>query len=195
MATIPPKPPSEYPWILRWFFRRQARKYGTTLPPSWLWGRIPAHFGGMLLLLRLFQRRGFPVDPVLRSLASIRVAQINGCGFCADLNAYYLLRAAGSADKASAVGRWRESPLFCGRERAVLDFAEAMTDTARRVDPAQFEALRPHFDDDGIVSLTAWIAFQNLSAKFNAALGVEPSGLCPLPTEAGRSSNQDPGRE
>jgi len=33
----------------------------------------------------------------------------------------------------------------------------------------------------GIVALTAWIAFQNLSAKFNAALGAEENGLCKLP--------------
>ena len=55
-----------------------------------------------------------------------------------------------------------------------------MTDTNRRVLPAQIDALRPHFDDDGIVALTAWIAFQNFAAKFNAALGAEEHGLCRL---------------
>jgi alkylhydroperoxidase family enzyme len=62
-----------------------------------------------------------------------------------------------------------------------LDYAEAMTDSNRRVEPAQIEALKRHHDDDGVVALTAWIAFQNLSAKFNAALGAEENGLCQLP--------------
>jgi hypothetical protein len=31
-----------------------------------------------------------------------------------------------------------------------------------------------------VVALTAWIAFQNLSAKFNSALGAEENGLCKL---------------
>lgn len=62
-----------------------------------------------------------------------------------------------------------------------LDYAEAMTDTARRVTPVQIAALKRHFDDDGVVALTAWIAFQNLSAKFNSALGAEDNGLCKLP--------------
>jgi AhpD family alkylhydroperoxidase len=183
MAFIPPKPLAEYPWFLRWFFRRQERKYGMTLSPSWLWGRIPAHFGGMLLMLALFQRKSFPIDAALRSLVSVRVAQLNGCGFCVDLNAYNLLRAAGSNDKAEAVAGWRESPIFTAREKAALDYAEAMTNTTRRVESAQLEALKPHFDHDGIVALTAWIAFQNLSAKFNAALGAEDNGLCELPTK------------
>jgi hypothetical protein len=34
--------------------------------------------------------------------------------------------------------------------------------------------LKSHFDEDTIVKLTALIAFQNLSSKFNSALGVPP---------------------
>ncbi|MCL4177244.1 MAG: carboxymuconolactone decarboxylase family protein [Verrucomicrobia bacterium] len=181
MASIPPKPLIEYPWLLRWFFRRQARKYGRTLSPSWLWGRLPAHFGGMLLMLALFQRKSFPIDTPLRSLMSVRIAQMNGCAFCVDLNAYNLLKASGSAEKAAAVAHWRHSPDFTDRERAALEYAEAMTDTSRRVEPGHLEALGQYFDHDGIVALTAWIAFQNLSAKFNAALGAEDNGLCQLP--------------
>jgi alkylhydroperoxidase family enzyme len=40
--------------------------------------------------------------------------------------------------------------------------------------------LRKHFDDDTIVELTALIAFQNMSSKFNAALDVPPQGFCKL---------------
>jgi len=191
MSRIPPKPLREYPFPLRWFFRRQARKYGRTLTPSWLWGRMPAHFAGMLVLLGLFQRRSNPVDGALRSLVSVRVAQLNGCVFCVDLNAYNLLQASGSTVKAESVARWRESDLYSARERVALDFAESMTDTARRVTPAQIEGLKDHFNDDGVVALTAWIAFQNLSAKFNSALGAEDNGLCTLPDPQG-GGNTDP---
>lgn len=181
VSFISPKPLNEYPLYLRWFFRRQAGKYGRTLSPSWLWGRLPAHFGGLLLLLACFQRKRFPVEVALRSLVSARVAQLNGCAFCVDLNAYHLLQASGSTAKAEGVDQWRGSGLYSERERLALDYAEAMTDTARRVTPAQIQALKAHFDDDGIVALTAWIAFQNLSAKFNSALGAEDNALCPLP--------------
>ena len=181
MPSIPPKPLAEYPWYLRWFFRRQATKYGRTLSPSLLWGRRPAEFAVMLVMVGLFQRRSFPIDVALRSLVSIRVAQLNGCAFCVDLNAYNLLQTSQSSEKAAATARWRASVIFTERECAALDYAEAMTDTTRRVEPRHLEALRAHFDDDTIVALTAWIAFQNLSAKFNSALGAEENGLCQLP--------------
>jgi hypothetical protein len=34
--------------------------------------------------------------------------------------------------------------------------------------------------EDAMIELTALIAFQNLSSKFNAALGVAPQGFCPV---------------
>lgn len=44
----------------------------------------------------------------------------------------------------------------------------------------EFARLREHFSDDAIIELTALIAFQNLSSKFNAALQVPPQGFCAL---------------
>jgi alkylhydroperoxidase family enzyme len=41
-----------------------------------------------------------------------------------------------------------------------------------------FERLGAELDDDAIIELTALIAFQNLSSKFNAALNVTPQGFC-----------------
>ena len=41
--------------------------------------------------------------------------------------------------------------------------------------------LKKHFEEDAIIELTALIAFQNLSSKFNSALGVTPQGFCRIP--------------
>jgi len=70
-----------------------------------------------------------------------------------------------------------DSPLFDARERAALDYADAMTITGRDVDDALFARLREHFDDDAIVELTETIAWENASAKFNRALRVPSQGL------------------
>ncbi len=59
-------------------------------------------------------------------------------------------------------------------------------------DPEHFQALREHFSDDEIIELTGLIAFQNLSSKFNAALGVEPQGFC---TVASQPRVQPPSQE
>ncbi len=180
MARIQPKPLSQYPWYIRWFLRRQQRKYGRVLAPSLLWGRLPGPFIGMLVTLGFFQRRSFPLSSALRSLVSIRIAQLNGCHFCVDLNSYNFMQAAGAERKAADVERWRESSLFSERERAALEFAEAVTERCAAVDSRRITALRARFTDDEITALTAWAAFQNMSAKFNAALGAEEHGFCRL---------------
>jgi hypothetical protein len=47
------------------------------------------------------------------------------------------------------------------------------------------DALRRHFSDDAIIELTALIAYQNMSSKFNAALGVPSQGFCAMPGRPG----------
>jgi hypothetical protein len=52
-----------------------------------------------------------------------------------------------------------------------------MTITGREVDDAAFERLRAEFSDDELVELTATIAWENSSSKFNRALRVPAQGL------------------
>ena len=68
-------------------------------------------------------------------------------------------------------------PTFSNRERLALDYAERMTITDREVDGATFARLRGAFSDDELVELTATIAWENSSSKFNRALRVESQGL------------------
>ena len=175
------KPLKRYPWYLVPFFWNQKRKYGQVLVPGLLWGRVPRLFIAVAILYGVLDRRSGPLDPVLRSLVTVRVSQLNGCRFCVDINSATLARRAGSQAKVDALDGWRDSPLFDERERAALEYAEAITDSARRVSDALVEALRVHFDEDAIVELTGLIAFQNLSSKFNSALDVPAQGFCRLP--------------
>ena len=47
--------------------------------------------------------------------------------------------------------------------------------------PVTARAAVAYFDDDAIVELTGLIAFQNMSSKFNSALGVPAQGFCEIP--------------
>ena len=181
MARITSKPISQYPWIVRLFLKRQQRKYGRVLAPSFLWGRLPGPFLGVLATVGFFGSKRFPIGTALRSLVSIRIAQLNGCFFCIDLNSFNFLRAAGQQEKATQIERWRESEIYSPAERAALEYAETMTTRCAEIGDAEIEELREFFSDDEVAGLTAWIAFQNMSAKFNAALGAEEHGFCRLP--------------
>ena len=182
MSYIVPKPIADYPWPVRWVLKRQIRVYGEVLSPSYLWGRFFGLFFGVLGLLGVFSRQRFPISKSMRSLVSIRVAQLNGCAFCVDLNAHHYLASKGEASKAQAVMDWRhQKEHFTPMEQAILAFAELMTTECAKIDQTVIDALKVHLSDDEITGLAAWIAFQNMSAKFNAALGAESHGFCKRP--------------
>lgn len=77
-----------------------------------------------------------------------------------------------------------ESPLpaiFEGAERLALEYADRMTLSVRDVDDVFFETLRSGFNDDEIVELTAVIAWENASSKFNRALRIPSQRLWNVP--------------
>ncbi|TVR96226.1 MAG: carboxymuconolactone decarboxylase family protein [Rhodospirillales bacterium] len=182
---IEPKPLSSHPWYLRPFFWNQRRKYGRVLDAALLWARSPRLFLGVAFLYGLIDHRRSPIEPPLRSLITVRVSQINWCAFCVDLNSETLMKRGASLEKVEALETWRDSNLFDARERACLAYTEAMSRSDRQVDDDTFERLKTYFDEAGIIELTALIAFQNMSSKFNSALAVPPQGFCKIPSRSG----------
>ena len=180
------KPLGQYPWYLRPFFWNQRRRYGKVLLPGLLWGRSPLLFMTVAVLYGALDRRRSPIDPVLRSLVTVRVSQINSCVFCVDINSMTLARRCDSMDKVLALETWRESTLFDARERIALEYAETITDSRLRVNDDLRQRLARHFDEDAVVELTGLISFQNMSSKFNSALDVPAHGFCSLPEQAKR---------
>jgi AhpD family alkylhydroperoxidase len=174
-------PASTLPWYLRPFFWNQRRKYGKVLGAALLWARSPRLFLAVATLYGSIDRRSSPIQPALRSLLTVRVSQINHCRFCVDLNSAALLKRGLGEDQLWALEDWRASNLFSERERIALEYAEAMTRSDLEVTDELMARLKRQFEDDAILELTALIAFQNLSSKFNAALDVPPQGFCRLP--------------
>src|SRR3984893_13896447 len=105
----------------------QSRKYGQVWKSALRWGRSPRVFLGVALLHGALERRRSPLEPALRSLLSLRVAQLNACRFCMDINSALLDARTGSSSRSEALGRWRDSSVFSEREQAALGYAEIMT--------------------------------------------------------------------
>ena len=82
-----------------------------------------------------------------------------------------------SEEKILALDDYADSPLYDARERAALEYADAVTVSERDVDDGLFARVRGFFDDDALVELTAAIAWENSSSKFNRALRVPSQGL------------------
>ena len=183
MKERPPvwvKPIESIPTILTPVAAMQKKHYGAVLNPLRWWGRMPRLFWLVALFVGFLERKKSPLEPVLRSLLMTRVSQICHCAFCIDANALRLAERSGGLDKVQAVATWRDSSLFSDKERAALAYAEAVTATPPVVDEATKAALRQYFNDEAITEMTALIGFQNLSARFNAALDIPSQGLCAM---------------
>ena len=170
MAFIDTSKDHRFPWYVRLFFWSQRRRYGSVLEPVRLWGRTPKVFAALATLYGALDRRGSP--------------------FCVDINSATVLKRGVDHAKLAELPFFEDSTKFSGQEKAALAYAEAMTWSDRQTTPEHFARLRAHFQDDEIIELTALVAFQNMSSKFNAALGVEPQGFCTADTKIARSVSQ-----
>lgn len=156
----------------------QKKHYGDVLYPTRWWGRMPRLFWLVALFVGWLERKNGQLDPVLRALLMTRVSQQCRCEFCIDANSLRLAERTGTMEKVQAVAEWRTSSLFSAAERAALEYAEAVTATPPFVDERQKIELQCHFSATQLAELTALVAFQNLSARFNAALDIPSQGLC-----------------
>lgn len=170
-----------FPWYVRLFLANQRRRYGRELEPARLWARSPKVFAGLSLLYGALDRKSSPIEPTLRTLITVRVSQINWCAFCVDINSATALKRGLTEAHLEALHHFEESPLFDARIKAALAYTEAVTYSDRQVDSALMARLKGYFDDEAVIELTALIAFQNLSSKFNSALDVAAQGFCKLP--------------
>ena len=80
-------------------------------------------------------------------------------------------------EKIAALEEYLTNPLYSEAERVALEYADCMTITGREVSDQLFARLTSFYDDDAIVELTATIAWENASSKFNRALRVPSQHL------------------
>ena len=112
----------------------------------------PKAFQGLLALSGALNRK--LLGARLVDLVLLRVSQINGCGYCVDMHWRDLLKLEVDPRHLNAVAAWREAPFFSERERAALNWAEAVTAIPQR-DPsdADFAELKANFSDAEIADL------------------------------------------
>jgi alkylhydroperoxidase family enzyme len=82
-----------------------------------------------------------------------------------------------SEEKIDALPNYAVSDLYSEAERIALEFADAMTITGQDVSDELFARLRELYDEDALTELTATIAWENASSKFNRALRVPSQQL------------------
>jgi AhpD family alkylhydroperoxidase len=122
-------------------------------------------------------------------LVTIRASQINGCGFCLDMHVKEA-KISGERDlRVHHLAIWRDSPLFTPRERAALEWTEALTTlSAHGVSDEIYDRVRTHLTEQEIsdlsfviIGINGWnrlgVAFRVEPGSADAAYGLEKSGL------------------
>ncbi len=80
-------------------------------------------------------------------------------------------------EKILALDDHAASALFDDSERAALAYADAMTLSGEDVSDELFARVREHFGEEATIELTAVIAWENASSRFNRALRIGSQGL------------------
>jgi AhpD family alkylhydroperoxidase len=117
------------------------------------------------------------LGPTLTDLVHIRASQMNGCAFCLDMHVKEA-RIHGERElRLYHVPIWRESPLFSERERAALEWTEAVTKLAGPIPDSLYEQVREHFSEKELAELTFAIGLINLWNRLNVSASTTPGSL------------------
>jgi AhpD family alkylhydroperoxidase len=119
-------------------------------------------------------------DRRLIHLIKLRASQINGCAYCVDMHVKEARHDGEPEQRIHLISAWRESPLYSERERAALEWTEALTLLpSSRADDAFYTPLKTHFTDEEIVQLTVAIGMINmwnrLAVGFRSPHPIDPT--------------------
>ena len=129
------------------------------------------------------------IDHTIHDLIEIRASQMNGCSFCVDMHSKQAKIHGERELRLYHVAIWRESNLFSPRERAALEWTEALTKLQEGgVSDEAYAADREEFSEKEISDLTfcimainGWnrvsIAFKSVPGSADKAYGLDKAGL------------------
>ena len=91
-------------------------------------------------------------------LVRMRASQINGCAYCLDMHSKDARAEGETEQRLYTLSAWRETPFFTDRERAALDWTEALTlITEGHAADEVYETVKQQFSDEELVNLTVAI--------------------------------------
>ncbi|WP_312593167.1 carboxymuconolactone decarboxylase family protein [Stutzerimonas nitrititolerans] len=134
----------------------------------------PDAAGKYIELTQLLNKKPFLAE--VGHLVTLRASQINGCAFCVDMHVKEA-RIHGERElRLHHVMVWRESTLFSARERAALEWTEALTRLGSHGVPDEiYNSVREQLSDVELVDLSFLVisinGWNRLSVAFQAVPG------------------------
>ena len=124
--------------------------------------------------------RASGLEKPLLELVRLRASQINGCAYCIDMHTKDARAAGETEQRLYGLNAWRETPYYSDRERAALEWTEAITLIAEsHVPDPLYDAVKSHFSEKELVDLTwavvAINAWNRAAISFRAVPGAYKS--------------------
>jgi alkylhydroperoxidase family enzyme len=116
----------------------------------------------------------------LTTLIRERVASLNGCLFCMDVNrAATMRKSMKNKDKFDAIAQYRTSNLFTDKERAALDYATELTEN-KHVNVETFKQLARYYSEREICDIVWLVTSEHLWNINNIGLNIGSDGFCDI---------------
>ena len=133
----------------------------------------PGIIQAMLGLERQIRRAG--LDSKLLDLVRMRASQINGCAYCLDMHSKDARLNGETEQRLYGLNAWRETAYYSERERAALEWTEALTLVAETHAPDDvYERVREQFSEDELAHLTLAVVAINGWNRLNVAARTVP---------------------
>jgi AhpD family alkylhydroperoxidase len=127
-------------------------------------------------LLKLSHETSTGLEPALFELVKIRASQINSCAYCIDMHAKDARLRGETEQRIYGLSAWRETPFYTDRERAALEWTEAVTKlSSSEISDDLYARVSAHFSEAEMVALTFGVIVINgwnrLAVPFRAPAG------------------------
>ncbi len=119
-----------------------------------------------------------PIGPTIKHLVDLRASQLNGCAFCVDMHVKEAKIHGERELRLHHVAVWRESPLFDERERAALEWTEALTKLGAHGVPDEiYDKVRAVLSEKELSDLSFIVAAINGWNRMSVGFTVVPGSM------------------
>jgi AhpD family alkylhydroperoxidase len=133
----------------------------------------PGIVHAMLGLERQVRQAG--LESKLLDLVRMRASQINGCAYCLDMHSKDARANGETEQRLYGLDAWREAPYYSDRERAALEWTEALTLVADTHVPDEvYERVRKQFSENELAHLSLAVVAINGWNRLNVAARTVP---------------------
>src|ERR671923_866042 len=135
---------------------------------------------GKALLNLAKPQEGGEVEMSVLELVKLRTSQINGCAHCIDMHTKDARAMGETEQRLYGLSAWRETPYYSARERAALEWTEALTLVAETHVPDEvYEHVREQFSEEELAHLSLAIVSINGWNRLNVATRTVPGDYVP----------------